>query len=498
MKKTYFLALVAAISFSAIVQAQNIIGRFDYDSLYAPNVLCTYGTYTNFNNYTSTHPGPYANVGVIDYGPNSYGGFSSQQCSRHTVHTDTSKRDSLSNYTLRCIPQGKSSSVRLGCAYGSYYCQAIAYNILVDTSLSDMLRIDFATVMYNPGHPVSQGPRMYLEIIDNNTGAQAGFMNFTVASPSASGSATNLNLSWIPGISNGYEYLDWNPVGINISHFHGRSITLRITTFNCGQGAMAHCGYAYYTVDYGNMALTTIPIVAKSNDITFHAPDGFMKYEWRLDNSPSTIFDSLQTVAIPIGQTFTCTMTDYHGNTKVIHSKSAPRRPHSDFTYIISHPDANTNIINLTNLSTLIDTTTQTPLAELEDFHWIIDTNNLCYQLNPVFEVDTGWHTVSLITKSGSTAMSDTMTRNIYVSSSVAITTTESPELKIYPNPVKDRIYINGKNIEKVEVIDHIGRIAMVEYGKNDINVAKLPAGNYILRMQTNDGQLVLRNFVKQ
>ena len=44
MKKTYFLALMAAISFSAIVQAQNVIGRFDYDSLYAPNVLCTYGT----------------------------------------------------------------------------------------------------------------------------------------------------------------------------------------------------------------------------------------------------------------------------------------------------------------------------------------------------------------------------------------------------------------------------------------------------------------------
>ena len=498
MKKTYFLALVAAISFSAIVQAQNIIGRFDYDSLHAPNVLCTYGTYQNFNNYSSNFPGPYANVGVIDYGPNSYGGFSNRQCSRHTVHTDTSKRDSLSNYTLRCIPQGKSSVVRLGCAYGSYFCQAIAYNFLVDTSLSDMLRIDFATVMYNPGHPAMQQPRMYLEIIDNNTGVQAGFMNFAVSNPSASGSATNLNLTWIPGISNGYYYMDWQPIGINISQFHGRFITLRIATFNCGQGATAHCGYAYYTVDYGNIALTTLPIVAISNDITFKAPDGFMKYEWRLDNSPSSVFDSLQTVAIPIGETFTCTLTDYHGNTTVLRSKSAPRRPHSDFTHTISHPNSNTNMLHLNNLSTLIDTTTQTPLAELEDFYWIIDTNKLCYQLNPVFEVDTGWHTVSLITKSGSTSMSDTMTRRIYVSGNSGINTTEKADIKIYPNPAKDLIHIEGKTIEKAEIIDNIGRVAMVERGKNDINESKLPAGNYILRMQTTDGQIVLRIFMKQ
>ena len=94
--------------------------------------------------------------------------------------------------------------------------------------------------------------------------------------------------------------------------------------------------------------------------------------------------------------------------------------------------------------------------------------------------------------------MSDTMTRRIYVSGNSGINTTEKAELNIYPNPAKDLIHIDGKTIEKVEVIDHIGRIAMVEYGKNDINVAKLPAGNYILRMQTTDGQVVLRNFVKQ
>ena len=504
MKKTFFLALVAAISFSAIVQAQNIIGRFDYDSLHASNVLCTYGTYQYFNNYSSNYPGPYANVGIIDYGPNRYGAYNLPG-SRHTVHTDTTQFDSVSNFNLRCIPQGSSSSVRLGCHYSDdrFICQAIAYTFTVDTSLSDMLDINFSVVMYNPGHHDDQQPRMLVEILDN-AGNQLGIMNFTANNSSASGSSNPLPLNWQTGMPYNsspitfYSYLDWNHIGINTRPYHGRTIKLRFTTFKCGQMAADHCAYTYYTVDYSNFSLVTLPIVAKSNEITFRAPYGFMKYEWRLLNSPSTVYDTLQTVSIPCGESFYCILTDYYGNTRVLYSESVPRRPHSDFSYTIENQNEYYSTLHLNNLSTLIDTVFQTTISEIEDFHWIIDQAFICKQRNPVINVSNGWHIISLITKSGSTSMSDTMTQRIYVSGNSGINTTEKAELKIYPNPAKDRIHIEGEAVEKVEVIDHIGRITMVEYGKNDINVAKLPAGNYILRMQTSDGQMVLRNFVKQ
>ena len=71
-KKIPFL-IIATILAVVSTQAQNVIGRFNYDSLRAPNVLCTYGTYNRFDNYSGAYAGPYSSVGIIDYGPNRYG-----------------------------------------------------------------------------------------------------------------------------------------------------------------------------------------------------------------------------------------------------------------------------------------------------------------------------------------------------------------------------------------------------------------------------------------
>ena len=521
MKKIIHLSFLAAALLAVVsAQAQNIIGRFDYDSLRASNVLCTYGFSDNtaglgpYNNgwsssNSTTHLGPYSNVGILDNGPMAYGfnWANPNIVSRHTVHTDTSQRDTLTNNNLHCVPQGRTSSVRLGCFYGSYICQAISYTFTVDTSLYDILKVNFAAIMYNPGHPNTQQPRMLVEILNDN-GRVLANMDFIVQDPLAQGTTGSVPLTWNNGIgypigaatsTTFYSYTDWTPIAINLLPYRGQRIKLRFTTLACGQGAANHCSYAYYTVDYDNLRLTTLPIVMKSNSITFKAPDGYKKYEWFLNSNPSVIIDSNQIAAIPIGEAFSCILTEYSGGNRIIGSVSAPRTPHSDFTYFVSgYSGSDVRTLHLQNRARLTNDLLQTDLPDLEDFHWIIDTTNICYQRNPVFETTLGWHTISLVTSTGSTGLSDTLTRRIYISDADGINTAETPEITIFPNPATDRVTVAGGEVKTACAIDLTGRTIAVPHTASDINISGLQKGIYALNITTADGRTAVRRLVKK
>ncbi len=61
--------------------------------------------------------------------------------------------------------------------------------------------------------------------------------------------------------------------------------------------------------------------------------------------------------------------------------------------------------------------------------------------------------------------------------------TSAKSDIKIYPNPVKDVLNItNAKNIKSVEVINMTGQ-KVASATTNQVNVSKLPKGNYIVRV---------------
>jgi hypothetical protein len=72
--------------------------------------------------------------------------------------------------------------------------------------------------------------------------------------------------------------------------------------------------------------------------------------------------------------------------------------------------------------------------------------------------------------------------------------------ITIYPNPVKDILYIDGlQNYHSIEVIDITGRIVQqqtVSAGTGSINVHSLSKGNYILKLKSNAGIQTLK-FIK-
>lgn len=75
-----------------------------------------------------------------------------------------------------------------------------------------------------------------------------------------------------------------------------------------------------------------------------------------------------------------------------------------------------------------------------------------------------------------------------------------STELKVYPNPVHDKLFING-DVKELQVYDALGRrmaLPVKQYnGKTELNVTELPAGLYHLVMPAATGNLS-QTFIKE
>ena len=77
----------------------------------------------------------------------------------------------------------------------------------------------------------------------------------------------------------------------------------------------------------------------------------------------------------------------------------------------------------------------------------------------------------------------------------------ENPEalqaVTLYPNPTTGQITIDAKDVVKVEVIDNTGRCVASFIGTNQIDLSRLPTGNYLMRVKLQSGTVTCR-IVKQ
>ena len=64
-----------------------------------------------------------------------------------------------------------------------------------------------------------------------------------------------------------------------------------------------------------------------------------------------------------------------------------------------------------------------------------------------------------------------------------AVEENKDSEIALYPNPVRDRVVIEGIEVAEVEVYNALGQIVKTFQGTNEISVADLPQGVYLLRI---------------
>ena len=74
--------------------------------------------------------------------------------------------------------------------------------------------------------------------------------------------------------------------------------------------------------------------------------------------------------------------------------------------------------------------------------------------------------------------------------------------MSVYPNPAHSIITVNGTHIASVEVIDNLGRIVSSQYLMDAmnpaINLSRLQAGMYHIRIQNTDGSTNKVSFIKE
>jgi len=92
---------------------------------------------------------------------------------------------------------------------------------------------------------------------------------------------------------------------------------------------------------------------------------------------------------------------------------------------------------------------------------------------------------------------SEEVTRTINVESSLSVDDNIKNILKIYPNPVVNKLFIEGlSSPTKISIYNILGKLLITKITSNDIDVKNLQSGIYIIRITNIEGQLV-RKFIK-
>lgn len=118
-----------------------------------------------------------------------------------------------------------------------------------------------------------------------------------------------------------------------------------------------------------------------------------------------------------------------------------------------------------------------------------VDANGL------VTGVSAGTATITVTTTDGGL----TATAEITVNGATTVDIDKSANFNVYPNPVKDHLFIVGEQVNILEIISVTGKTVMVveEVGTEGINVSNIEQGIYLLKISTGKGTAV-KSIVKE
>ena len=78
---------------------------------------------------------------------------------------------------------------------------------------------------------------------------------------------------------------------------------------------------------------------------------------------------------------------------------------------------------------------------------------------------------------------------NIYFEGACLGIVEEAESIGVYPNPSNDKVSIDGIEIAEIEVYNTLGQLVKTVEDTNEISVAGLPEGVYVLRIRDAEGK---------
>lgn len=278
----------------------------------------------------------------VDYGYAS-------QASRHTIHTRQDEMDPRTCGGLKTVPDGEIASVRLGNWNTGGEAERIEYKFHVDAAINPVLVLKYAVVLEKPGDSCKPNPGFLLRVLDKDGRlvskcASADF-DFKKAA----------DAEWeVCKKSGEVRWKDWTMVGVNLADYDGETLTIQLTTYDCGGGG--HYGYAYFTLGCSDGQLSGMSCATEN--LKFTAPDGF-NYRWYKATEPSKILGREQTYEVNPQDTchykvdlmFAQDSTCYFSLT----ASAQPYQPVAKANYHW-HPQECQNEVYFTNISTIKET----------------------------------------------------------------------------------------------------------------------------------------------
>lgn len=374
----------------------------DYSNLSSCYTTATYGNIHD----------PNIDIGVIDFG-------SSSSNSRHTVHTDTAERDPRTGNLLRTVPQGYSSSVRLGNWQTGSQAESLTYEYTVDTVKSDLLIMKYAAVLQEPGHEPRKQPSFSFKFFDNE-------MNELNSSCYSANFVADSNLGWnVSYDSTGswwsqgtVLWKDWTTIGIDLSSLHGESIRMRLTTRDCAHSQ--HYGYAYFVFDCANKTLMSENCGCDVEN-NFTAPEGF-NYRWYNNDSAWVTLSTSRSLHVTQAGLYKCVLSFIGAPAGancsfVLSALAGERYPAASFTVDSLPRDGCDLPVVLHNTSRISTDSLHQSLTALpcEHITWIVDSNVVSSDDEITVLLTPGSHTVGIVASLASGGCTDTAWRSIEV-----------------------------------------------------------------------------------
>jgi len=125
------------------------------------------------------------------------------------------------------------------------------------------------------------------------------------------------------------------------------------------------------------------------------------------------------------------------------------------------------------------------------------DISSAISTVNPVDSDTVGTYTVTYDVSDANGNAATTVTRTVIIESSLSIEDNTMIHVKLYPNPVEDKLFIQGLlQPTEIFVYNLLGKLVLSEIALHEINVSNLQSGVYIIKMKKAQKQLV-RKFIK-
>ena len=381
--------------------------------------------------------------------------------SRHTVHCDTSERDPHIGSQLRTIPIGHCSSVRLGNSNTGNGQESITYKLQVDTNNSDLLLLRYAVVEQNPNHQINRQPHVIFKIADS-----AGIITSLCDSANfISGSFTG----WIPSGDNTL-WRDWSAYGISLTEFHGQTIQVTISNFDCGGGE--HWGYVYFTLEGVSKRLTST-VCGADTENTFRAPQGF-NYRWYNGANPSITLSTADTLHVTTPGNYYCYVSYQLPGVNcgfTLASRAGMRYPVARFTSVME--DSCDAVRHFVNQSVIAANAAHTQLTNepCERYLWRFSDGTTDSATNVTRTFGNGTYTVTLIAMLANGVCVDSVSQTFTIN--IPSDTIHAYSCQGVPYQFGDMVITESGQYSFVEdCVEHILDLTIQPYSSTVTNVA--------------------------